>query len=97
MFSQIFKRNEVELRMNKKLIEKFENIGSLEVSLVNNDTYETMKEVFENKPQVYFKQIDFVRILSRSNPFINHQLHKLLDNGVVVREGSKKQYFYRLK
>ena len=81
--------------MNKKLIEQFATIGKAEIDEQNNDTYATMVEVFKSQPTNYFRQIDFVKVLKRSNPFINHQLHKLVADGVITREGTKKQYFYK--
>ena len=44
-----------------------------------------------------FKQADFVQNLQKSNPFINHCLHKLLDSGVIERKGTKRLYYYKLK
>ena len=82
--------------MNKKVIEAFASLGTTEVVGATNDLYETMAEVFKSQPDRYFRQVDFVNVLKRGNPTINHQLHNLLDNGVISKEGTKRQYFYKL-
>ena len=81
--------------MKSKIVEKFANLGSEEVNTIGNDSYESMKIVFTEYPSKFFTQDDFVKSLNKSNPFINHQLHKLLKEKFIFREGSKRKYFYK--
>ncbi len=80
---------------SKNLIQKFNELGSIEIQTLTNDTYETMLEIFNTYPNKWFEQGHFVKVLNKSNPFINHQLHKLLKQHLVVRQGSKRKYFYQ--
>ena len=54
----------------------------------------TMMEVFEAYPTTVFTQARFVEKLQISNPFCNHQLHKLMAKGVITRVGSARKYYY---
>ena len=82
---------------SKQVIEKFAKLGAEEVVETTNATYEQMQEVFKAYPAKHFTQKEFKNALGASNPFINHQLHKLLENGVVERKGSRRQYYYIAK
>ncbi len=81
--------------MKSKIVEKFSTLGTTEVSSVTNDTFDSMSQVFTEYPNKFFTQDDFVKQLNKSNPFINHQLHKLLKSKFILREGSKRKYFYK--
>ncbi len=81
--------------MKKAILEKFAQVGSEEVVVESNDTLESMKQVFIEYPNKFFTQAEFVKVLSKSNPFINHQLHKLLAEGVIAKQGSKRKYYYK--
>ncbi len=83
--------------MNKLLIDSFKNVGTEEISIVNNETVDSMIQVFTEYPNNFFKQKDFVKNLKKSNPFINHCLHKLLENNVITKSGTKRLYYYKLK
>lgn len=80
---------------SKNIIQKFNELGSTNVEHLTNDTYETMLEIFTTYPNKWFQQNHFVKVLDKSNPFVNHQLHKLLKQKLVVRQGSKRKYFYQ--
>jgi len=56
----------------------------------------TMMQVFEAYPTTVFTQSQFVEKLKISNPFANHQLHKLMAKGAIVRVGSARKYYYSL-
>ena len=79
----------------KQILEQFKSAGTTDVQIVQNETLETMKAVFEQYSDKYFHQKDFVVLLKRSNPFINHQLHALLKAKTIERFGTKRQYSYR--
>ena len=83
--------------MNKVLIDSFKNVGTEEISIVNNETVDSMIQVFNEYPNKFFKQTDFVKILKKSNPFINHCLHKLLKDNIINKSGTKRLYYYKLK
>ena len=83
--------------MNKVLLDAFKNVGSEEINIVSNESVDAIKQVLTEYPNKFFTQKDFVENLKRSNPFINHCLHKLLDDGVIVRKGTKRLYYYKLK
>ncbi len=83
--------------MNTKILDSFKNVGSEEISLVENETIEVMRSIFKEYPSKYFTQKEFVSGLKKSNPFINHQLHKLLETNYIVRKGTKRLYHYQLK
>ena len=83
--------------MNKVLIDSFKNVGTEEISIVNNETVDSMIQVFKEYNNNFFKQKDFVKILDKSNPFINHCLHKLLKDNIIVKSGTKRLYYYKLK
>jgi hypothetical protein len=55
-----------------------------------------MTQVFQAYPDSVFTQKDFVVKLNISNPFANHQLHALMDKGVIKRVGSARKYYYSL-
>lgn len=55
-----------------------------------------MTKVFQAYPDSVFVQRDFVDRLNISNPFANHQLHALMDKGVITRVGSARKYYYSL-
>ena len=80
---------------SKNLIEQFEQIGTKEIVLVSNETITIMEQVFTKYPSKYFKQKDFVQLLDKSNPFVNHCLHKLLKSKQIERMGTKRLYFYK--
>ncbi len=80
---------------SKNVIQKFSELGSSEVQTLTNDTYATMSEIFNTYPSKWFEQGHFVKVLNKSNPFVNHQLHKLIKEGLIVRQGSKRKYFYQ--
>ena len=82
--------------MNKVLIDSFKNVGTEEISIVNNETVDSMIQVFTEYPNNFFKQKDFVKILKKSNPFINHCLHKLLKDNIINKSGTKRLYYYKL-
>ena len=83
--------------MNKVILDAFKNVGTEEVNIVSNETVDSMLKVFKEYNSKFFKQADFVKILNKSNPFINHCLHNLLKQGVISREGTKRLYYYKLK
>ena len=56
----------------------------------------TMITVFQAYPTTVFTQAQFVDKLKISNPFCNHQLHKLMAKGVITRVGSARKYYYSL-
>ena len=56
----------------------------------------TMTSVFKAYPDTVFTQRQFVERLGISNPFVNHQLHALMDKGVITRVGSARKYYYSL-
>ena len=80
---------------SKNLIEQFEQIGTTEIHMEQNETVSTMEQVFTKYPSKYFKQSDFVAKLNKSNPFVNHCLHKLLKSKQIERMGTKRLYFYK--
>jgi hypothetical protein len=59
-------------------------------------TADLMLKVFQTYPTVPFTQADFVQKLNISNPFCNHQLHALMDKGLISRVGSRRKYWYTL-
>jgi len=81
-------------KINADLLKQFENVGQAEVSVEQNETIESMRVVFTTYPKNYFTQLDFVKHLNKSNPFINHQLHKLLAENFIKRVGTKRKYYY---
>ena len=83
--------------MNKVILDAFKNVGSEDIIIVSNETNVNMLNVFKEYNNKFFKQADFVKILKKSNPFINHCLHNLLKQGVISREGTKRLYYYKLK
>ncbi len=80
---------------SKNLIEQFEQIGTTEIHIVQNETVTIMEQVFTKYSSKYFKQSDFVKLLNKSNPFVNHCLHKLLKSKHIERFGTKRLYLYR--
>ncbi len=83
--------------MNKIILDSFKNVGTEEVNIVSNETVDSMLKVFKEYNNKFFKQADFVKILNKSNPFINHCLHKLLKSSAIERQGTKRLYYYKLK
>ena len=83
--------------LNKVILESFKNVGTEEINIVSNETVESMLNVFKEYKNKFFKQADFVKILDKSNPFINHCLHDLQKRGVISRQGTKRLYYYKLK
>lgn len=80
---------------HSSLIEKFSDLGKTEISEIQlGEVEENMKNVFLAYPTKYFVQKDFCEVLGKSNPRINHGLHKLMKDNVITRIGSKRQYFY---
>ena len=51
--------------------------------------------VFVQYKNKYFTQTDFVKALSKSNPFVNKTLRKLCDLKKIKRERSGNKYFYK--
>jgi len=80
----------------KELVEQFAEVGTSEPQVEINETVATMAAIFNAYPDSYFTQRDFVTRLNKSNPFINHQLHKLLSGNIIERIGTRRKYFYRL-
>ncbi len=83
--------------MNKVILDSFKNVGTEEISTIENDTIEVMRSIFKEYPLKFFTQKMFVTGLKKSNPFINHQLHTLLKESFVERKGTKRLYHYKLK
>ena len=84
------------MKIENKVIESFkdlENQKTLETDSVKN----TMKSIFEEYKTTSFKQSDFSKKLKKRTQHINQVLKVLLEEGKIVREGSRKQYYYRLK
>ena len=82
---------------SKEIIARFAEVGSTNIAAIaTNATYAQMQAVFVGYPNKYFTQAEFVKILQKSNPFINKQLHKLVENSVVSRSGSARKYSYKL-
>jgi len=81
--------------ISKNIVEQFEQMGTTEVHIVQNETVTTMEQVFTKYPNKYFRQSDFVQKLHKSNPFVNHCLHKLLDSKQIERFGTKRLYLYK--
>lgn len=82
---------------DSKVITAFEKLGRETVdAAVVSELHETIKGVFQQYPNQWFTQKDFVTVLSRQNGVINGHLRKLVDEAVIERTGSKRQYFYKL-
>ena len=56
-----------------------------------------MLSIFKEYKTTSFKQSDFSKKLKKRTQHINQVLKVLLEEGKIVREGSRKQYYYRLK
>ncbi len=82
--------------MNKVILEAFKNVGVEEISTLENDTIEVMRSIFKEYPNKFFTQAMFVTGLKKSNPFINHQLHTLINEAFIKRGGTKRLYHYKL-
>ena len=55
-----------------------------------------MIEVFKAYPTTLFKQGDFAKRLNKRTQHIHHILTDLLKEKLILREGSRKQYYYKL-
>lgn len=56
-----------------------------------------MLKIFSTYKTTYFKQSDFSSKLNKRTQHINQVLKVLLEEGKIVREGSRKQYYYKIK
>lgn len=64
---------------------------------LNSETVKTdIIAIFKAYPEASFKQSDFASRLSKRTQHINQILKSLLTEKLILREGSKKQYYYRL-
>ena len=64
---------------------------------LNSETVKTdIIAIFKAYPEASFKQSDFASRLNKRTQHINQVLKSLLTEKLILREGSKKQYYYRL-
>jgi hypothetical protein len=55
-----------------------------------------MLAVFKAYPETYYKQGDFAKKLNKRTQHINSVLKSLLEQKLIIRAGSRKQYYYKL-
>ncbi len=80
---------------NKNILSKFEAVGTTEIKEEQDSIIGTMKAVFESNKSKYFTQKMFCQVLSKSNPFVNKTLHKLMEQGVITRVKNGNKFYYR--
>lgn len=81
---------------NSSIVDQFSTIGTTEIKESENSIIGTMRAIFELYPNKYYTQKDFVTHLNRTNPFVNKNLHKLMEQGVIERIKVTNRFHYRL-
>ena len=85
------------IQKDKDLISKFKNLEN-QVPEENSQTVkDSMMKVFTEYPTTSFKQSDFSKVLNKRTQHINQVLKILLEEGKIVRTGSRRLYYYTLK
>ena len=79
----------------KEILEKFKQVGSTEIS--NDSELETtILDIFKEYPTKYITQPDLVKVLNKSNPFVNKILRRLVSNGKISRTKNGNKFYYKL-
>lgn len=84
------------MKQQNKEIKEFEDLKNQKVE-IQSSLKTIVLEVFETYPETFFKQGDFARKLGKRTQHVNTVLRSLLEEEKIVRSGSRKQYFYKLK
>lgn len=81
---------------SKELVEQFKDLGRDDVSAEEmlGEVEASIQQVFEAYKGKYFLQADFVTALNKSNARINKALHRLMEKGIITRQGSRKKFYY---
>ena len=80
---------------SEKLLKEFGKINNTvkQTSTVRED----LIKVFKEYPNTSFTQGNFSKVMNKRTQHINQVLKGLLEDGIIVRQGSRKQYYYKLK
>jgi hypothetical protein len=81
---------------SKKLIENFKDLENQTVKVGESTLKDQMIDVFKSYPETFFTQRNFSERLNKRTQHINHILKELLKDQIILRSGSRKQYFYKL-
>ena len=84
------------MTLNNKAVESFKDLENQKIDVSNETLKSTMIKVFREYPNTLFKQGDFAKKLNKRTQHINHILKDLLTAKLILREGSRKQYYYKL-
>lgn len=80
-----------------EILESFKDLKDQKVVAANeNSLSETIMKVFREYPTTSFTQRNFADKLAKRTQHINHVLTELRKKNLIIREGSAKQYYFRL-
>lgn len=83
-----------EKTTSKNIIESFKDLEK-QKSVVQTTLKDQMIDVFKSYPETFFTQRNFSERLNKRTQHINHILKELLKDQIILRSGSRKQYFYQ--
>jgi len=81
---------------DEKILESFKDLKDQVVAPNANSLSEVIMKVFKEYPTTSFTQGNFAAKLSKRTQHINHVLTDLRKKNLIIREGSAKQYYFRL-
>ncbi len=79
-----------------KVIASFKGLENQVAEGGNLTVKQRMLIVFKEYKNTPFKQGDFAKRLGKRTQHINHMLAELRKDGLIIREGTRRQYYYRL-
>lgn len=80
------------------VLDSFKDLKDQKVSKTSeNSLSEIIMKVFKEYPNTSFTQRNFSEKLNKRTQHVNHVLTDLRKKDLIIREGSKKQYYFRLK
>lgn len=83
------------IQKDKDLVSKFKDLEN-QVPKEQGTLKDTILSIFKEFPTTSFTQGNFSKRLGKRTQHVNHVLTELRKENLIIREGSRKQYYFRL-